>query len=111
MRIADVRVDRASVSTKLRAARDVYRRPVGVVEVRLPEIERTPRGVSDPLDLPVAVQRDGVGGRGLNRIRKRRLLIRKTSGFSQSLTSAANAPHAAKPIATAILFMNAPFYF
>ena len=77
VRILDVRVPGYAVAAHLDAARHVNRVPVRVVEIGLEEVRRTPRGVADPEDLPVAVQGLPVRRLGLERVRQRRRLVRE----------------------------------
>ena len=78
--IADVGVAWRTVSAHLHAARDVDLLPARDVVLGALEALRTPRGVADPLDAPLAVQRHGVRRRRLEVVRQGGRLVRQRDG-------------------------------
>ena len=84
MRIPDIGVARNAVAAHLDTARHVDRVPVGIVEIGLEEVRRTPRGIADPLDLPIAVQGLLVRRHGFEVIRQRRRRIGQRNRIRRS---------------------------
>ena len=75
--IAPVRVAGHAEAAHLDAARDVDREPVGVVEVRLPEVLDAQVGVARPRDLPDAVEALLERGLRVEGVRERGSLVRE----------------------------------
>ena len=58
--IADIEIDRIAIAVEFPHSRDRHSSPVGVVEVRSPEIGRTLVCILDPVEFPFSVEREVV---------------------------------------------------